>query len=210
MSPEHESGEATTGDEIATVERNEFTAHPRRVPVNDSIESDPPEKRPEAGGSAIYLATRTESKHAEELAELDRKAAGWELAYRSAVRDREMATALAGLPLVPGAAAQLIKLWRDDFDVYMEYGEVRVASRDGLTVSRAITERLASPEYAHFSLPSSRGGASASDRDPYRVAPVGVSIPVVRTLGEAIVRQWREAQRHPKSRDASIGLNRRR
>ena len=80
------------------------------------------------------------------------------------VRDRELATALAGKPLVAGAAAQLIRLWRDDFDVYEEDGRYKVAARDGRTVARSVADWLASPEYSHFCLPSSRGGTGARDR----------------------------------------------
>jgi hypothetical protein len=135
----------------------------------------------------------------------DRKAAEMERAFKAAIRDRELATALAGRPLLPGAAVQLIKLWRDDFDVIEEGGEFLVSARDGRPVAKAVGERLSEAEYAHFSPPSSRGGASAKGSG--RSMSVE-SMP--RTLGEAVLRQWREAastKQDPAS--GPIGLRRR-
>jgi hypothetical protein len=135
----------------------------------------------------------------------DRKAAEMERAFKAAIRDRELATALAGRPLLPGAAVQLIKLWRDDFDVFEEGGEFHVTARDGRPVAKAVSERLSEAEYAHFSPPSSRGGASAKGSG--RSMSVE-SMP--RTLGEAVLRQWRESvstKLDPAS--GPIGLRRR-
>ena len=120
----------------------------------EAVEPDASRRRPRA-------TVRPRIGLAQELAARDRKVAELERAYRAALRDRELATALAGKPLVAGAAAQLIKLWRDDFDVYEEDGEYRVTARDGRAVDQAVAERLAGAEYAHFCLPSSRGGAGA-------------------------------------------------
>ena len=126
-----------------------------------------------------------------EIEARDRRVVDLEAAYRKALRDRELATALAGRPLVGGAAAQLIKLWRDDFDVYEESGEYRVASRDGRTAAQWIADRLGGPEYAHFCLPSSRGGVGAKG-----LSQAGASdgpATSARTLGEAVISQWRES-----------------
>jgi hypothetical protein len=162
-------------------------------------------------GARAFLdpdARERESFYAKEIAAREQKVAELERAYRAALRDRELATALAGKPLVAGATTQLIKLWRDDFDAYEEEGQHRVCSRDGRTIDQAIAERLASPEYAHFCLPSSRGGAGAQDanrtaKSSHAGAP--------RNLGEAVVLQWREqaaARAHVPSQP--IGWGRRR
>jgi hypothetical protein len=135
----------------------------------------------------------------------ERKAAEMERAFKAAIRDRELATALAGRPLLPGAAVQLIKLWRDDFDVIEVGGEFIVSARDGRPVARAVGERLSEAEYAHFSPPSSRGGASAKGSG--RSMSVE-SMP--RTLGEAVLRQWREtASTKQDPASGPIGLRRR-
>ncbi len=137
----------------------------------------------------------------------DGKAADLEKAYRAAVRDRELATALAGRSLVPGAAAQLIKLWRDDFDVHEADGELRVTARDGRTVAKAVAERLGEAEFAHFCPPASRGGAAA--KAPNRPGSTGPATPP-RNLGDAVLQHWREsasARSDPSSRP--IGLRRR-
>jgi hypothetical protein len=136
-------------------------------------------------------AARREEALATELAARDRKVADLESAYRKALRDRELATALAGRPLVAGAAGQLIKLWRDDFDVYEEAGEYKVAARDGRTVAQWVADRLGGADYAHFCLPTSRGGSGAKGLSQSG-APVG-TVPAAKTLGEAIISQWRQS-----------------
>src|SRR5262245_47811792 len=50
------------------------------------------------------------------IAALERRALESERALRAALQEKELATALAGRPLVPGGSDQLIRLWRDDFD----------------------------------------------------------------------------------------------
>src|SRR5205823_1195055 len=111
------------------------------------------------------LALRASRERQEELAceasDRARKASDWERACKEAIRDRELATALAGRPLVPGSASQLIQLWRDDFDVIEVAGELRAVSRDGRPVMKAVIDRLSEPEYAHFSPPTSRGGSGS-------------------------------------------------
>ncbi len=141
----------------------------------------------------------------EEAAEADRRLAELEKAYRGAVLDRELATALAGRPLVPGAAAQLIKLWREDFDVYESDGSLRAVSREGKPLAKAVAERLAEPEFAHFRAPSSRGGAAARGANrPPGPEPIGA-----KTLGEAALIRWREAASGPTGAAQAIGLRRR-
>ena len=120
----------------------------------------------------------------------------------------DLATALAGRPLVAGATTQLLKLWRDDFDVIEEDGKHRVCSRDGLTIDQAVAERLASAEYAHFCLPSSRGGAWAPDAK--RAAKSGHA-DVPKNLGESVALRWREQSAARAGFPSKpIGLGRRR
>jgi hypothetical protein len=193
--------------------------------LNDELmpeAASPPEgePRPEAQSAedpaTVELRTRFESllrereaAHAREITEKERKAAEWERSYKAALRDLELATALAGRPLVPGAASQLIKLWRDDFDVYEEQGVLKVASRDGRAIVQAVAERLAGSEYAHFCQPTSRGGTAQSG--PTRTANAGPAVSVPRTLGEAAILRWREgADRQAEGTGAPIGLHPRR
>lgn len=148
-----------------------------------------------------------EVEHARELAERERRAADWEGAFKEALRDRELATSLAGRPLVAGAAAQLLKLWREDFDVIEQDGRHRVTCRDGRPVSQAVAEWLASPEYAHFCQPTTRGGAVVRGVNQPSAAPAA---PPPKNLGEAILRRWREAAARPEASPGTIGLHRRR
>lgn len=143
-----------------------------------------------------------------ELTEQQRRASEWERSYKAAMRDAELATALAGRPLVPGAAAQLVKLWRDDFDVYEERGVLKVAARDGRSVNQAIGERLAAPEYAHFCQAASRGGSATPGGT--RSGFSGSTVPTPRTLGEAAILRWREGVGRHEAGVAPIGLHPRR
>ena len=180
-----EIGVAGLGDEVVTISRAELDEL-RALALSAagpalSGRSDEPARE----------AARREEALAKELAARDRKVADLESAYRRALRDRELATALAGKPLVSGAAGQLIKLWRDDFDVYEESGEYKVAARDGRTVAQWVAERLGGGDYAHFCLPSTRGGAGAKGLS--QSGEAGGAASAAKTLGEAVISQWRES-----------------
>ena len=198
LSPDAGEGGSPLPDEVVSISRSELDALRARAEAG----------APEAQDTADPAARERESSLTRELAAREQKVTELERAYRAALRDRELATALAGKPLVPGAAAQLIKLWRDDFDALEESGEHRVYSRDGRPIQQAIADRLADPEYAHFCLPSSRGGSGAKDAN--RGARLNQNN-APKTLGEAVVLQWRE-QTAARAGSASkpIGLGRRR
>lgn len=95
----------------------------------------------------------------EALAALDKRARGAELR-------RSLTEALSGHELREGAAAQLLKLWGDEFEVHDDGDGFKVRSRSDLREPRAVfAERLKSPEYDHFLKASHRGGSGAgSDR----------------------------------------------
>ncbi len=182
-SPDAEAGGGPPADEVVTISKAELDELRARA-------AGPRPADPVAGPAEAARAR--EAAHARELEALDRKAAELERAYKAALRDRDLATALVGKPLVPGAAGQLIKLWRDDFEVIDEGGSIRVFSKDGRAVDQAVLDRLEGPEFAHFCLPSSRGGTGA--RGQNRSATPGPQAAGPRTLGEAVVTRWREAE----------------
>jgi hypothetical protein len=66
-------------------------------------------------------------------------------------------------------------------------------ARDGRGVDQAVAGLLAEPAFAHFCLPTSRGGTGA--RGQNRSATPAPAPPAPKTLGEAVVLQWREAAR---------------
>lgn len=103
-----------------------------------------------------------------ELAKRDAKLAETEDRSKRWARDKEIAVALADQPLVPGAAAQLSRLFRDDFETVPDGESWKVQARDGKPVAEYIRERLATPEYAHFVPADKRGGsgATASGQQP--------------------------------------------
>ena len=94
-----------------------------------------------------------------------------EAKFRASVRDREIATALASQKLRPGAAEQLARLWRDDFEVLDSNGSYEVRTKDFKTPSQVAAERLASPEWDHFVLADHRGGPPAGGGQPNPVIP---------------------------------------
>lgn len=191
------AAEGAEAEELITISRWELEA--LRALASGSqrpiAEAEPPAEAPPPPPSPPSPSPR------------DERAADLERAYREAVRDRDLATALAGRPLVPGAAAQLIKLWRDDFDAYESDGEVKVAARDGRSVAKAVAERLDEPEYAHFRPATSRGGVAAKGSGRMQT-PGTPTVP--RTLGEAALLQWREgAAGRADPASGPIGLRRR-
>ena len=181
-----EIGVAGLDDEVVTIGRAELEEL-RAL----ALSATRPGREGRADEPAGAAAARREEALAKELAARDRRVADLESAYRKALRDRELATALAGKSLVSGAAGQLIKLWREDFDVYEESGEYKVAARDGRTVAQWVAERLGGTDYAHFCAPSTRGGAGAKGLS--QSGEAGGAAPAAKTLGEAVISQWRES-----------------
>ncbi len=196
-SPEFESDGGSLAEEFVTISRSEL----------EELRAKAGEGLPSTSDFAEVLKTR-EAAHSREIAAREQKAAELERAYKAALRDRELATALVGKPLVAGAAAQLIKLWRDDFEVVDDDGEIQILARDGRGVEQAVAERLSGAEFAHFCLPSSRGGTGAKgqNRSATTVAPPAGP----RTLGEAILQQWRETASRPQTSTTPTAWGRRR
>ncbi|WZO98186.1 hypothetical protein EP7_005242 [Isosphaeraceae bacterium EP7] len=183
--------------DVVTISRAELDA------LRLQAAGPPEEPRPSRSREA---EERTEALAAE-LAGMEKKASAWEQAFKGAMRDREVATALAGRPLVSGAVGQLLKLWRDDFEVFEREGRHEVVSRDGRPASDVVAERLKSSEYAHFALPSSRGGVGGRDvASPVPGAAARGTSP--RTLGEAVVSQWRSMDRPDSGATGPVGLGR--
>ncbi len=193
-----------TTDEVVTISRAELEELRSRAAGNAELAPRLDDARAEW---AAALKTR-DAEHSREIAANERKASSMERAYKAALLDRELATALAGKPLVPGAATQLICLWRDAFEVIDDAGSIRVVSREGRNVGQAVADRLAGPEFAHFCLPSSRGGTG--HRGQSRSATSAPAPPAPRTLGEAVVHQWREAGPQSNTAAGSPGWGRRR
>ncbi len=180
---------------------------PPTEPVQQPAQSLPSDAPHDVSSDEARLHA-LEAVFAERLAEESRKAQEWERACKAAIRDRELVTALVGKALVPGAADQLMKLWRDDFEVVDEVGTTRVVARDGRGLGTVVSERLASSEYAHYCQPTSRGGTAPGGTN--RPASPGPAPTAPQTLGEVAIRRWLEAAAKPGDISSPIGLNRRR
>ena len=199
-------GAVAAADEVVTISRVELDELRARIAAAAGSGSQHDGKREEW---AEALKAR-DAEYSREIAASERKTVALEQAYKAALLDRELATALVGKPLVPGAAAQLIRLWRDAFEVIDGDGDgaIRVVSREGRSVDQAVADRLSGPEFAHFCLPSSRGGTG--HRGQNRSATPAPAPPAPRTLGEAVLHQWREASARQLAAPGSPGWGRRR
>jgi hypothetical protein len=210
-------GGATISTELVTISRAELDDLLQRAETSSRGSSPEPCRMPGSSRDPNGLAA-DESKTSEwsrdvnfarELTERDNRVAALERACKNAVRERELATILAGKPLVAGAAVQLIKLWRDDFDVIEEDAGYTVTARDGRPVAEVVAELLGSPGYSHFCLATSRGGTGARGGSRPHDAAVNTARP--KNLGEAIVMKWREeSATQPNNLLKPIGLRRHR
>ncbi|RUL89606.1 hypothetical protein [Tautonia sociabilis] len=201
LNPEAGEGGATAGAATAR------EAGPGPEAPDPGSASDP---SPADASRAAEERLRTlERRFDEERSRLARKAEDWERACKTALKEKELAAALAGRPLVRGAAAQLIALWRDELEVVDEADRLRVRSRDGRSVEDAVASWLAGPDYSHFVRPASRGGTAPPGDSRSASSAPAASPP--RTLGETVLQQWREAvQASRRELGVPIGLGRRR
>ncbi len=202
-----ESGGGLLANEQVMISRSELDELRLHAAEGVASKLDPSEKWFSPSEFAAAIKTR-EVAHARELEAREKKLAELEQAYKSALLDRELATALVGKPLVPGAAPQLIKLWRDDFEVVDDDGEIRILARDGRGVDQAVGERLSGADFAHFCLPSSRGGTGSKGQN--RSAEPGPRPAGPKNLGEAVLIHWREAASRPQATLTPAGWGRRR
>ena len=193
-----------SGEELITISRAELEDLQARAGASASAAARLDDARSEW---AAALQAR-DAEHARSVAAAEGRSAALERSYKAALLDRELAAALAGRPLVPGAADQLIRLWRDAFEVVEADGAIRVVSREGRGVEQAVADRLAGPEFAHFCLPSSRGGTGARGQARSATPPAAPASP--RTLGEAVIHQWRESAASAAAAPGSPGWGRRR
>jgi hypothetical protein len=200
-------------ESVLGVDEEQSTAEPHSLRVRDKEPGGSDASReipdgPSNPGRLTHHGIR-EAQFVRDAAARDERVAELERACKSAVRDRELATVLAGRSLVSCAPAQLIKLWREEFEAYEEDGSYKVAARDGRSVGQAVNDWLASPEYSHFCLPTSRGGTGA--RDANRPHNASNPTPAAKNLGEAIVMKWREeSATRPSNFLKPIGLRRHR
>lgn len=113
---------------------------------------------------------------------------------RSSERSRAIAAALTGRPLsYPEAAADLAKLWADDFEVRdASDGSFAVVCKVSLRpADQVIAERLASPRYAAYLKAEARGGALAGGQ-PLPTQLPGQGQPL--TFEQQVMANWQAAQ----------------
>jgi len=101
-------------------------------------------------------------QHGQALEEERKRAAQTVERFKLSERNRELALALAGHNLVPGAAAQLAKLWADEFEVVEAGDTYQVRSRDLKSPKDWVAAKLGSEEYGHFVRATNQGGAGAA------------------------------------------------
>lgn len=113
---------------------------------------------------------------------------------KKSVLAKELATALSGHTLVPGASVQLGKLWSDEFEVKPDGDEWRVETRDRKSPAEFVREKLASDDWAHFVKAEARGGAGGGGGEATRTNQDKSAAPKPGSL-EHNVAQWKAAQK---------------
>ncbi len=202
--PQHANSKENAGDVMPVADPEAVSPAEMATPP-PSVESMELPEEQQSNSVTERVEARLEiarQRHAEELAEEHRRARQWERDCKVALKEKELATALTGRPIVPGAASQLVTLWRDELEVIDEGDQLRVVTREGKPVADAVSSWLARPEYAHFCRPSSRGGSA----NPARSTTASSVNRPPRTLGEATLIRWRELSKADPM--APIGLGR--
>lgn len=133
------------------------------------------------------------AKYQEALAAKEKERTDFVARTRRAERDRALTAELAGQELAsPGAAAQLARLWADDFECVDGPGGDFVvrAKGDYRPPAAIVAERLAHADYAHFVRASNRGGGGAGGgaADPTKT-PSQAAHPA--TLDQAVIDDWK-------------------
>lgn len=113
---------------------------------------------------------------------------------KKSVLAKELATALSGHTLVPGASGQLGKLWSDEFEVKPDGDEWRVETRDRKSPAEFVREKLASDEWAHFVKAEARGGAGGGGGEASKTNQDKPTPPKPGSL-EHNVAQWKASQK---------------
>lgn len=134
-----------------------------------------------------------DERYAREVQERESRLSNLERTFRATLLEKEVTTALASFPLVPGAAKQLTTLLRPEFEVIEAGGQFRVQTRTLESVSEFLKSRLNSSEYEHFLKPSGTAGTGAAGAHQtlpnHRQAP-----PPPATPDEQIFAAWRSQQ----------------
>lgn len=111
------------------------------------------------------------AKREKDLADRDVKIRENEARTKNSERSRELALALSGHDLVPGAAAQLTRLLKDEMEVVPDGEGWRVQSHTGKPAADYVREQLTTAEYAHFLKADRRGGSGATGKGQQPAPP---------------------------------------
>jgi len=115
----------------------------------------------------------------------------------------ELSRALAGLPLVPGAAIQLTKLWRSEFAAEPTGDTFQVRTPTFQSVGDFVAAQLASPEYAHFVRAQNPQGGTGGMNPAGQASPTpaanAVQPKLPTTLSEAVILTMQELGRVPST-----------
>ncbi len=137
-----------------------------------------------------------------------RKAEADRVAFRTSLRDKELVTELAKHRLIPGTAAQLVALLRDQFEVREEGGQL-VVMRGFETAEVAVKSLLATPQFAHFLAATSQGGVGPTGAAGSVPTPVGNpgGAPEPKNLGEYAILKYLEREKAAQGKSSVPGFN---
>src|SRR5579864_2266712 len=129
-----------------------------------------------------------DERYGKEVQERDSRLASLDRTFKSTLLDKELTTALAGFPLVPGAATQLTALLRSELEVVEAGGQFRVQTRTMEPVGHFLKSRLCTPDFEHFLKPS--GGPGSGAGGGHQTLPNHRQNPAPQTPDEEIFTAW--------------------
>jgi hypothetical protein len=140
-----------------------------------------------------------------DLAKAHEKARDAEDRAKRTTRDRELALALAGQNLRPGAAKHLTKLLSDDLEAVPDSdGGYTVRSKDRRSVADFITDTLKQPDYDAFVSSTARTGVTPGGGTHSAPTPETPTTPAMpKNLGEAIMGAYTAVRSAPDNSTSS-------
>jgi len=127
-------------------------------------------------------------------------------------KDAEISRVLAGMPLVPGGAEQLARLFASEFQVEPSGDSFAVRTPQFQSVGDHIAAQLGRPEFAHFLRAQNPQGGTGGQNPAGQAAPTGPAQTQTaapeqpKTLADAVILTMRELKANEKTLDGRLNM----
>ena len=125
-------------------------------------------------------------------------------------KDAEISRVLAGLPLVPGGAEQLTRLFQNEFQVEPQGDSFAVRTPQFQSVTDHVAILLGKAEYAHFlraqNPTGGTGGVSPASQTAPTQAAQTAAPEAPKTLAEAVILHMKEMDKNRVSQDGRLNM----